>query len=87
MSQSVCKTLPLHTQLILMTRAQAWLDRELQRDPKYDINAPEANLTSQGVVDFEESLRNGIALAKLARVFDQDVPNSPRVSIYVVRYA
>lgn len=63
-------------------RAQAWLDSELRRDPAYDADAPEADLTTGGVVEFEQALRNGVALAKLARVFDgkEAVPR-----IYTVR--
>lgn len=63
-------------------RAQAWLDRELRRDPAYDPDTPEANLTTSGAVEFEQALRNGVALAKLARVFDgkEAVPR-----IYTVR--
>lgn len=65
-------------------RAQAWLDRELRRDPNYDAHAPEADLSSHGVAQFEQALRNGVALAKLARVFDgkEAVPR-----IYTVRPA
>lgn len=66
-----------------MRRAQAWLDRELRRDPNYDPDAPEANLSTGGVVEFEQALRNGVALAKLARVFDgkEAVPRIYTVSL------
>ena len=66
-----------------MHRAQAWLDRELRRDVDYDPTAPEADVTSGGVANFEQALRNGVALAKLARVFDgrKAVPRIYTVSV------
>jgi hypothetical protein len=66
-----------------LKRAQQWLENCLLASPEH-VGVFPGGITGQGIVDLEQTMRDGVALARLARAFEGEkvVPRIFTVSFY-----